>query len=303
MLDKLLPNVISTALDKVPMEKLTEIRIRMDKRIILCVASKSYYLSIEGLTSKATSAIVSDKSLVEEVFRRACENSVYAYTEQIKRGFITTKGGVRVGICGEGVVENGCVKTIKNISSLAIRIPHEVKGCALPVMNYLFMGDFQNTLIISPPGCGKTTFIRDIIYELSQKEYCYNVLLVDERFEIAGSENGKNHLDIGSFCDVISGTSKHFAFENALRSMKPDIIVTDELYSQRDFDDVLTISKCGVKVIASVHAKDLEELKSKSEFEKLLQEKTFSRFVILSSRKGVGTVEGVFDRDMRCINY
>jgi len=210
-------------------------------------------------------------------------------------------GGVRIGICGEAVWEKNCLKTLKNISSLVIRVPREVKGCSLPILNSLFIQNFQNTLIISPPGAGKTTLIRDIVYQLSQKNYCYNVLIVDERFEIANSFEGNPTLDVGNFCDVLSGVSKNYAFENGIRSLKPDIIVCDEISGERDFNSILVASSCGVNLLASIHAKDLEGLKKKKDFEEIIEKKVFSRFVVLSLKEGPGTIEGVYDENMRLI--
>ena len=292
-----------SALGKTPIEKINEIRIRLNRKILISIGGKCYYLGYNGLTNKEDLAIEANKNMIEEIFRRCCENSVYAYADQIKNGYITTKGGIRVGLAGEGVYDGQSIKTLKNINSLAIRIPHEIKGCALPIMNYLITTEFENTLIVSPPGCGKTTMIRDIIYQLSQKNYCYNVLLVDERFEIAGSFNGEVKLDVGSFCDVLSGTSKQFGFEMGIRSLRPDIIATDEISSRDDFDALYKANNSGVKIIASIHAKTLEDLNGKEEMNHLIESKVFSRYVLLSGRNGPGTIEGVFDKDMRCISF
>jgi len=301
MFDKLFPKFFLDALNNCPVAKINEIRLRMNKKVVISVGGKSYFLAVSGLTGNSEKAILCDKNLILEVFKNACENSVYAFSNQIKNGFITVKGGVRIGICGEAVWEKNSLKTLKNISSLVVRIPREVKGCSLPILSSLFLQSFQNTLIVSPPGAGKTTLIRDIVFELSQKNYCYNVLLVDERFEIANSFEGFATLDVGGFCDILSGVSKNYAFENGIRSLKPDIIVCDEISGERDFSSILTASSCGVNLLASVHSKDLESLKKKKDFEEILEKKVFSRFVVLSSREGPGTIEGVYDENMRYI--
>ncbi len=302
MLENLFPQFFLKTLERVPLDKVSEIRLRLNKKIVLSIGNKSYYLSSNGLTGNGENALTADRLLIDDVFKRACENSVYAYADQIKNGFITTKGGVRIGLAGEGVYEKNSIKTLKNIDSLSIRIPHQVKGCAMQIMGYLFDNEFLNTLIVSPPGAGKTTLIRDILLTLSQKNYCYNVLLVDERFEIANCFNGEPTLDVGNFCDILSGTRKDYAFQNGIRAMRPDIIATDELSSQ-DYLAVQNAVSCGVSILASIHAKDIDDLRIKENFDMILKNKIFKRFVVLSTREGAGTIERIYDENLRVINY
>ena len=303
MFEELFPYEFLRILDKTPIDKLNEIRLRLNKKIVMVIKNKAYFLSQEGLCGQENKAMTASKSLIDEIIKRACENSVYAYSDEIKQGFITTKGGLRIGLAGEGVIENNSIKTLKNINSLAIRIPHEIEGCAESIMPYLFDGRFLNTLIVSPPGCGKTTFIRDILCELSKKNYCYNILLIDERFEIANCFNGIQNLNVGNFCDILSGVPKTFAYENGIRSLRPDIVVTDEISTKLEFDKICGASNSGVNVIASIHARDVEDLKRKIDFSEILKNKVFSRFVVLSMRDGPGTIEGIFDENLRCISY
>ena len=303
MLSNIFPQHFFLILNKIPLDKVTEIRIRLLRKIIVSIGPKSYYLSNEGLTGNETKALIADKSLIEEIIKKSCENSVYAYNSQIKNGFITVEGGIRIGIAGEAVYEKGTIKTLKNISSLAIRLPHEIKGCSLPIMPFLIKSKFLNTLIISPPGGGKTTMIRDIILQMSQKGYCYNVLLVDERFEIANCFNGETILDVGNFCDIISGTNKKYAFENGIKNLKPDIIVTDEISNIMDYESIFYASSCGVSILASVHTNDIEDLKHKKDFEILLVNKVFSRIVVLSQKDYPGKIEAIYDENLRLINF
>ena len=302
MLSNIFPQYLYLILNKTPIEKITEIRIRLSKKIIISIGPKSYYLSEDGLTGNEVKAITVEKTLIDEILKKSCENSVYAYNDQMKNGFLTVYGGIRIGLSGEAVYEKGNVKIFKNINSLAIRIPHEVKGCSLPVMPFLVKKRFLNTLIVSPPGGGKTTLIRDIIYQMSQKSYSFNVLLVDERFEIANSFNGQPLLDVGNFCDVLSGTNKSYAFENGIRNLKPDIIATDEISNSKDYDSILYASSCGVSILASIHANNIEDLKQKNDFEKLLNNKVFSRFIILSQNDYPGKIEAIYDENLRLIN-
>ena len=282
-------------------EKLTEIRMRLNKRLVVFVSGKPYYLALDGITNVKEKAIIVSREMLYNTIKRASERSLYAVNNQLKQGFLTVLGGIRLGICGEVVVENGKIQTIKNFSSINIRIAKEVKNCSLNILEYILSGGFNNTLIISPPGCGKTTLIRDILYQMSLRSYTYNVLLADERYEIANCFNGKPTLDVGDFTDIVSGVEKSYAFDCGLRSMGPDILVTDELATKDDMSSVLRISNSGVKLLASIHAKDIDQLKNKKEFEEILSQKVFKRFVVLGLSRGVGTIEGVYDENFRCI--
>ena len=301
MIKQLFPPYFAEIINKTPVEKINEIRLRVNKKIVITISNKSYYLSENGLTGDKQKAVVCDKNLISEILKRACENSVYAYNNQIKNGFITVKGGIRIGLSGEGVAERNFIKTLKNINGLAIRIPHEVKGCSKKILSNLFNNNFLNTLIISPPGAGKTTFIRDIILQISELDYCYNVLLVDERGEIANCFEGEPTLNVGNFCDILSNISKEYAFENGIRSLRPDIIATDELATIKDFEAVERANSCGVSILASMHAKNIDDLKQKSDFQNTLKNKVFKRIVVLSQNDGPGTIEAIYDENLRLL--
>ena len=302
MLKDLFPSYFYEYLTKTPIEKINEIRLRNNKKVVITISNKSYYLSKLGLTGSVDKAITADRDLINDIVKRGCEGSVYAYANQLKNGFLTTSGGIRIGLSGEGVYEKNNIKTLKNFNSLVIRIPHQIVGCSKMALPYLFEDKFLNTLIVSPPGCGKTTFIRDIIYQLSALEYCYNILLVDERGEIANCFDGSPNLDTGNFCDVLSNTSKQYAFENGIRALNPDIIATDELSSITDYESVFKASNCGVSILASIHAKNIEDLKIKKDFELLLKNKVFKRIIVLSKKEGPGTLEAIYDENLRIID-
>lgn len=293
LLDILTDNLANIFRQKVSIKELTEIRIRRNKPIVVFVKGQPYYLSNNGLCCDIDEAIIANQDIINEVVYKASDYSIYAVNEQIKQGYIMLENGVRVGLCGNVVTENQSIKTIVSWSSLNIRIPHQVKNFSLCCFDDIVSENgIYNTLIISPPGAGKTTFIRDFLYQISNHNYCLNVSVIDERGEIAGGENST--LDIGNFCDVMSYSTKKDGFMKCLRSMNPNLIVTDEIGSSEDANSLIDAMNCGVKVLASIHASSIDDLKNKKIFQNL-PHKFFERYVLLSKREGPGTFEGIYN--------
>lgn len=276
---------------------ITEIRMRANENIIIVVKNKKFYLIGED-----GNPIKASRITIDNFVRRISENSLYAFNDNIINGFITLPHGIRVGLCGTVVTDGNNTVTMKDFQAVNIRIPHFIKNCSVPSLDYLINGDeVENTLIISPPGAGKTTFIKDFVYQLSERKLSKNVLLVDERSEICSVIDGTPAIPLGGFCDVITNSSKQFAFNNAIRSMRPDIIVTDELDLTRDLNSILQAINSGVKVVATIHAKDINQLKRKPGFDQVLNEKYFARFVVLSNDDGPGTLNYIFDDKLNCV--
>lgn len=280
-------------------EYIYEIRIRINKPIV--VNYRGTYTLLSKKEGYVSNYLFASADLVNYILAVATKQSLYAFNDQIKKCYITTSSGIRIGICGEVVQNAGKVSTIKNVSSLNIRISHQVKDCSEKIINFVCSnGMVKNTLIISPPGAGKTTIIRDIANKLSNEKQINNILIVDERYEIAGTTNN-NNLEMGMFVDVVSGSNKNFAFDECLKSMSPSVIVTDEISEESDIISVAKAIKSGVKVIATAHAENINDLKHKKYFEFLLEHRYFERIIVLSKRNGVGTVEGIFDENLRGI--
>lgn len=279
LIEKILPLKVVKALNTLDQSKVYEIRLR-HSGVFVGYGGRFFALSDVGLSSTPMRVSLNE---IEEVILKACDHSIYAVNDQIKNGFLSLKSGIRIGICGE-VVDG---KTIKNFTSLNIRLPHEVKGCALEVSKYVVkQRGCYNTLIVSPPGCGKTTLLRDLIRIISDKGN--NVLVADERYEIAAYSSGIL-LDVGRNTDVISGSTKSFAFNQGIRYMRPDVLAADEIMTN---DDVIAVKKAcagGVNVIATIHASGKDFIKRFGESEEI------QRIIVLSDSNGPGHVEGVFD--------
>ena len=257
-------------------EKITEIRLRKNKPLVVFEGAKKMY----PMTDAGRYVVTQED--IERVMGFATDFSLYAVNDQLIKGYLV-KNGVRVGVAGVGVVEQGKILTVKDINALVLRVPHEVKGCAEEIMPKLYDGDrLKSTLIISPPGAGKTTLLRDMARIASEKE---NTIIIDERFEIAGVESS---VDVGE-SEVMSGVEKRIAYQFAIRSMSPSLIVTDEIFSSTDVDSIEDVLRCGVKIFASIHGDNLQSIMKSKIFERL--HSVFEVFVTLAPIGKVVSVE------------
>lgn len=263
-------------------ERLTEIRLRVSFPVYFYMGKEEYSINEYGL-SKRDGYVFSEEDAMF-MWKKLCNGSPYSTVKKQKEGFITVEGN-RVGFVGEYNCVDGVIKHIEKISSFCVRIMHEKKGCANKIYKHLYQNNkLLNTLIVSPPGCGKTTLLRDVTRLVSFDGN--NVALVDERDEIAAVCGGIPMLDIGKRCDVYSGINKETAIENAVRSMKPDVIILDEIGNNEEKIIKKAMTK-GVRIIATLHGDCFDDLG--------VYKTLFNKFIFLSDSFGVGTVDGVYD--------
>lgn len=281
-----------------------EIRLRSNKPLIVNANNKDYFYNLNSnkLDLNMDSPYIVSKEDVEQTFQIICKYSIHSFMDDIKKGFITLRGGHRVGLVGKAIVEDGQVKNIKHISSLNIRVSREVIGCSDKILSHIIKGDnkVNNTLIISPPQCGKTTLVRDIVRNLSNGNKSYGfkgikVALIDERNEISGSYLGQPQMDIGIRTDIIETCPKDLGITMLLRSMSPNLIVTDEIGNINEIKALYTALNGGVSLITTVHGDSIEDIKGRKELSCLLDKELFTKVIILSAKKGPGTIEKIYD--------
>lgn len=281
-----------------------EIRLRIQKPLILNSNNKDYFYNerTKDLSLKMDNPYIVTREDVDQTFQIICKYSIHTFMDDITKGFITLRGGHRVGIVGKTIIEEGKVKNIKHISSLNIRVSREIVGCSEKILEHIIRNDNQvnNTLIISPPQCGKTTLLRDIVRNLSNgnKRYGFNgtkVALIDERNEISGSYLGIPQMDVGIRTDIIETCPKDIGIMMLLRSMSPNVIVTDEIGNESEIKALYTALNGGVSLITTVHGDSIEDIQNRNELSKLLDKELFKKIIILSARKGPGTLEKIYD--------
>lgn len=278
---------------------LQEIRMRIGQPLLLLYQNQEFFLLENGSlgTEKKDVHIVTREEM-RETMEYISSYSLYAYENEIRQGFLTVQGGHRVGIAGKVVVEQGRIKQISQIGMLNIRLSHEKKGCSDVVLPFLrYQGTFCHTLIVSPPGGGKTTMLRDLIRAVSSGIEHITVGVVDERSELAACYMGVPQNDMGFRTDVLDGCTKAEGMLMLVRSMAPDIIAVDEIGTTEDIHAILYAMHCGCKILATAHGSSIEEIKAKSSFKELLQEQGFERFVVLKDRFHAGKIKGIYTAD------
>lgn len=269
-------------------DELQEIRFATQQPVRVICGSREFFLNQTGTLSAIIGSncwYISTEEM-EQIFNHLCSYSRYAYEEDIRQGFLTVPGGHRIGLSGQVIPgENGKIRNMKYIRYMNIRIAHEIKGAADILLPYVYKdGSPCNTLLIAPPGCGKTTMLRDLIRQISggsrYAEGC-QVGVVDERSEIAGSYMGVPGNQLGIRTDVLDACPKVYGMMLLVRSMAPEVIAVDEIGGREDMDAIRTVMGCGCKVIATVHGDSREDI-----WKREIDDQAFERFAFLKKREG-----------------
>jgi stage III sporulation protein AA len=286
---------------QIDFEQLQEIRLRIHAPLLVVYKNCEYFVTENGTLShdKSKSYLVS-KNEMQETMEYIGNYSLYAFEDEIRQGFITIQGGHRVGIAGKTVMEAEHVKNIKHIAFINVRLSHQVKGCADKVIPYIIRGDegVFHTLIISPPRCGKTTLLRDIIRQLSDGDKSRNgmtVGVVDERSEIGACYMGVPQNDLGIRTDILDCCPKADGMLMLIRSMSPSVIAVDEIGQKGDMDAIEYVINCGCRILATVHGSCIDDVKLKPILGRLVKEKIFERYIILNNQGNVGNVTEIYD--------
>lgn len=277
--------------ENINLNLLEEIRIRINRPILLKI----------GQTEKKIEYIISSEEILETL-QHICDNSIYSYQSQICNGYITMQGGHRVGITGNAIMKDGKIANMNYISSLNFRIAKQVIGASNKVIKYIINeqeNSIYNTLMISPPGVGKTTILRDLIRKLSNgiEQIGYrgiNIGVVDERGEIAAMYRGIPQNDVGIRTDVLDNVTKALGLSMLIRSMAPKVVVADEIGNKEEIGPIMQAICSGIKGIFTAHGSSIDDIKLNPTIRELADNGVFERIIFLSDKKEKGEIEKVY---------
>ncbi len=285
-------------------EQINEIRMRAEKPIIVVRKGQEFFLTKSGaFTREIDVAEKMGQRALETILNHICNYSIYAYEDEIKQGFLTVEGGHRIGVAGQAVMRTEKeIKNMKYIRFLNIRISHQIIGAADLILPYLYeKGKLCNVLLISMPGVGKTTLLRDMVRQISDGNRYgkgMTVGVVDERSEIAGCFQGIAQNDLGIRTDVLDACPKALGMMMLLRSMSPNVIAVDEIGGKQDEEMIRQLTRCGVYVIATIHGSGMEDLENNAIGKELIKEEIFDRYIVLEKEKNGNIKRTIYNKEL-----
>ncbi len=273
-------------------DNVQELRLRAGQPVRVSTPAGEWYLSRTGLTAlRQRDVFICTPAMLEGCFLRFCQESVYAHEQELRQGFLSVPGGIRVGVAGRIVTEAGEVSALAGVTSLCVRLPRDHRGCASSLLPLVYAErGVVSSLLVGEPSSGKTSLLRDLCAGLAARRV--RVAVVDERGEIAGV-NGLPG------CDVLVGCPKAAGIRQAVRCLAPQVVVFDELGDEEEIRAVAACAHAGVAVIASLHGRSPEELHKKPVIHRLVEERVFSRWLFLAGRQTPGLLRECLEPEVR----